>query len=46
VLWGYMFLDERITRNMLAGGMLVLAGLSLALHPRSAPRRETPAARP
>jgi drug/metabolite transporter (DMT)-like permease len=31
VLWGYMFLGEAITANMLAGGALIVAGTALAL---------------
>jgi len=31
VLWGYLFLGEAITANMLAGGALIVAGTALAL---------------
>jgi drug/metabolite transporter (DMT)-like permease len=31
VLWGRLFLDETITANMLAGGVLIVAGTWLAL---------------
>lgn len=31
VLWGYVFLGEALTANMLAGGALVVAGTALAL---------------
>jgi len=33
VVWGYVFLDEAITLNMLAGGALIIAGTALALRP-------------
>jgi drug/metabolite transporter (DMT)-like permease len=36
VLWGYLFLGEAITANMLAGGALILAGTALALRPNIA----------
>ena len=36
VLWGYLFLDEAITVNMLAGGALIVAGTALALRPNVA----------
>ena len=32
VTWGFVFLGEAITWSTLAGGVLILAGLSLALH--------------
>jgi drug/metabolite transporter (DMT)-like permease len=35
-LWGYLFLGEAITANMLAGGALIIAGTALALQPGSA----------
>jgi len=31
VLWGYLFLGEAITANMLAGGVLIVAGTAIAL---------------
>lgn len=31
VLWGFLFLGEAITANMLAGGVLIVAGTALAL---------------
>jgi len=31
VVWGYVFLDEAITLNMVAGGALIVAGTALAL---------------
>ena len=31
VLWGYLFLGEALTPNMLAGGLLIVAGTALAL---------------
>ena len=30
-LWGYLFLGEAITANMLTGGALIIAGTVLAL---------------
>ena len=36
VVWGYVFLDEAITLNMLAGGALIVAGTALALRPNVA----------
>ena len=36
VLWGYLFLGEAITANMLAGGALIIAGTALALRPNVA----------
>jgi drug/metabolite transporter (DMT)-like permease len=41
VIWGYFFLDEAITINMLAGGALIVAGTALAL--RSSSARAAPA---
>ena len=37
VLWGYLFLGEAITANMLAGGALIVAGTALALRSGAAP---------
>jgi drug/metabolite transporter (DMT)-like permease len=37
VLWGYLFLGEAITANMLAGGALIIAGTALALRDGKAP---------
>ncbi len=34
VVWGFLFLDEAITANMLAGGALIVAGTALALRER------------
>jgi drug/metabolite transporter (DMT)-like permease len=34
ILWGWLFLDERVTLSMLAGTALVLAALVLVLKPR------------
>ncbi len=31
VLWGFLFLDEALTANMLGGGALIVAGTALAL---------------
>jgi drug/metabolite transporter (DMT)-like permease len=31
VLWGFLFLDEALTINMLSGGALIVAGTALAL---------------
>ena len=31
VLWGYLFLGEALTPNMLAGGALIVAGTAIAL---------------
>jgi len=44
VLWGTLFLGEAVTPNMLDGGVLILAGLALALNLRAAQRSTTPAA--
>jgi drug/metabolite transporter (DMT)-like permease len=44
VLWGALFLGEAVTPNMLEGGVLILAGLALALNLRTALRSATPAA--
>jgi len=33
VVWGYVFLDEAVTLNMVAGGALIVAGTALALRP-------------
>jgi len=44
VLWGTLFLGEAVTPNMLEGGVLILAGLALALNLRAAQRSATPAA--
>ncbi len=35
-LWGYLFLGEAITANMLTGGALIIAGTVLALRPNVA----------
>ncbi len=37
VLWGFVFLGEAITANMLAGGALIVAGTALALRSGAAP---------
>ena len=37
VLWGYLFLDEPVTANMLAGGALIVFGTALALRGGVAP---------
>jgi drug/metabolite transporter (DMT)-like permease len=44
VLWGALFLGEAITPNILEGGVLILAGLALALNLGAALRSATPAA--
>jgi drug/metabolite transporter (DMT)-like permease len=36
VLWGYLFLGEPLTTNMLLGGSLILGGTWLAIHVRVA----------
>ena len=33
-LWGFVFLGEALTANMLAGGVLIVAGTALALRSR------------
>ena len=35
VLWGVLFLDEAATASMIGGGVLILAGMWLALRDRS-----------
>ena len=37
VLWGFVFLGEAITANMLAGGALIIAGTALALRSGASP---------
>jgi drug/metabolite transporter (DMT)-like permease len=37
VLWGYLFLDEPLTVNMLMGGSLILGGTWLAMRGSVAP---------
>jgi drug/metabolite transporter (DMT)-like permease len=39
VLWGYLFLGEALTINMLAGGSLILGGTWLAIRAGGAPPR-------
>jgi drug/metabolite transporter (DMT)-like permease len=31
VLWGFLFLDEPLTSNLLAGGALILVGTAITL---------------
>jgi drug/metabolite transporter (DMT)-like permease len=44
VLWGALFLGEAVTPNMLEGGVLILAGLALALNLRGTAGSTTRAA--
>jgi drug/metabolite transporter (DMT)-like permease len=43
VVWGFLFLDEAITANMLAGGALIVTGTALALRESGRKREKTAA---